>query len=43
MEARKKALKSGNEAMAHKLLLQIRELVKNGQVSEDEFMAGAYI
>jgi hypothetical protein len=43
MEARKKALRKGDMAMADKLLLKIRELAKSGQVTEEEFLAGAYI
>jgi hypothetical protein len=43
MEARKKALRKGDGAMADKLLLQIRQLVKSGRVTEEEFLAGAYI
>lgn len=43
MEARKRALRKGDGEMANALLLKIRQLVKSGKVSEEEFVAGAYI
>ena len=43
MEARKKALRQGEEQKAAKLLIAIRELARSGKVTEDEFVAGAYI
>lgn len=43
MGARKMALRKGDEEKAAKLLESARQLAKEGKVSEDEFIAGAYI
>jgi len=43
IEARKKALRKGDEAAAQKLLMAIRKLAKSGEVTEGEFLGGAYI
>jgi triphosphoribosyl-dephospho-CoA synthetase len=43
MEARKKALRKGDEETAEKLMKAIRTLARSGTVTEDEFVAGAYI
>jgi hypothetical protein len=43
MEARKRALREGDEATAEELLKSIRTLARSGKVTEEEFLAGAYI
>jgi hypothetical protein len=43
MEARKKALRRGDEAAAKKLLAAIRKLAASGKVTEQEFLAGSYM
>lgn len=43
MAKRKTLLFEGNEEEAAKLLAQAQELVKRGEVSDDEMIAAAYI
>jgi hypothetical protein len=43
IEARKKALRKGDEASAKKLLIAIRKLAASGEVTEQEFIGGAYM
>ncbi len=43
MEARKAALFQGDEKKAEELMQMAQELMKRGQVTEDEAIAGAYI
>lgn len=43
MSDRKAALFKGDEEKAEKIWTQIDRLVKSGEVTEDEFLAGAYL
>lgn len=43
VEARKKALRKGDEAAADKLLMAMRKLAASGKVTEEEFLGGAYM
>lgn len=43
MEARKAALFKGDEEKAEKLLEMAEKLIRSGEVTEDEAIAGAYI
>lgn len=43
MSKRKEALFKGDEAEAESLLVLAEELAKRGKVSDDEFLAAAYL
>lgn len=43
MTKRKDALFKGNEAEAAKLLILAEQLAERGKVSDDEFLAAAYL
>lgn len=43
MSKRKEALFKGDEAEAAKLLVLAEELAERGKVSDDEFLAAAYL
>jgi hypothetical protein len=43
MEARKIALRRGDDQKAEQLMRAIRELARSGKVTQEEFIAGAYI
>lgn len=43
MGKRKEALFAGDEKKAEMLLELAEQLVKSGEVTEDEFLAGAYL
>jgi hypothetical protein len=42
LQKRKQAALRGDRKQAKKYLQQAKELVKKGEVDEDEFLAGAY-
>ena len=43
MGERKKALFAGDEKKAESLWKEIEKLAESGEVTEDEFLAGAYL